>query len=166
MSQQRSVVAALVVWLTVLQGAAAGLAWFLRQRTNQELRTQSSTNEELQRELAQARPVPVVETRMAAPKWRLPESSDVAGTMQLVQAIGDAAKVAFDDIKAVPSNTVGKQPFQVVVRGTARQVTTFLAAIEQNSRLLVIENGRFLAGGDDGVVAELGIATYHLGGRQ
>lgn len=166
MSQQRSIVATMVVALTVLQGAAAGLAWFLRQDANRELRTHLSTNEGLQRELAHARPAPSGETRVPAPKWRLPEIPDVAGTMQVVQSIGDVAKVTFDDIKAVATNTIGKQPFSVVVRGTARQVTTFLAAIEQSSRLLVIENGRFLAGGDDGVVAELGIATYHLGGRQ
>ena len=162
----REVVVGAIIALTLLQGSAAGVAWFLRDRGERDLTTLTARNAELLLQAERVVPVPVEQPVATPSKWRMLDGPDVAGTMQIIQGLGDTAGVAFDNIKAAQSNTVGKQSFQIVGRGTAHQACLFLAAVEQHDRLLVVETGRVLPGGAEQIVFEVAIATYHLGGGQ
>ncbi len=45
-------------------------------------------------------------------------------------------------------------------------MASFLVAVEAGDRLVVIESGRVMPGGDDELYFELGFATYHRGGAR
>ena len=81
-----------------------------------------------------------------------------------VNELGVDARITFDVIKASASNTPGKQAFQVAGRGAPQNVCEFLAAVERNERLMIVESGRFTPGDEKEVAFELAIATYHRGG--
>ncbi len=166
MTKRNGFVFGLIVVMFVGQGGAAGLAWYLRHDTSGRLQAARARNLELQQEANRAQPAPVVETQPAPRQLRLPETNDVTGTMQLLEGLCDAAAVSVDALKAMPSNTAGKQPFQVVVRGTPQQVCVLLATIEQHERMLVIESGRVIPGGDEVLSIEFAVSAWHLGGAK
>ncbi|MFY9344414.1 MAG: hypothetical protein WAT39_18115 [Planctomycetota bacterium] len=166
MNKRKPLVVAAIVTLVGLQAAAGGTAWFLRHGAQCDVAAARLANTDLQRRLAEAPAAPAVETVPEPSRWRLLEGPDVAGTMQSLQGIGDATGVTFDGIKAAQSTTPGRQSFQLNLRGTPVQVCTFLAAVEQHERLLVIETGRVMPGGGEQLALEIGVATYHQAGGQ
>ena len=156
-----------VVGLTVVQAGAAGLAHFWCAATATQLAAEQGQLLTVQQQLgAQAAPqvevAPVMDTK---PRWQLLDGPDVAATLETINQLGTEAKVTFGSIKAAQSNTVGKQSFQVSGWGTPAQVCWFLAAVEHGGRLVIVESGRIVPGGDEQISFELGLATYH-GGRR
>jgi dienelactone hydrolase len=165
---RRVLIGAAIVLAAVVQFAAAGIAWYGRGQAEAELEAERQRLSQLERQVAVMKPkldttVPNVSTgAMQGPV--LLACADVAATMQVIQGLGDAAGVAFDNITAAQSNTAGKQSFSIMGHGLPQQVCSFVAAIEQSPRLLVIETGRCMPGGGDQLAFELGLATYHQGG--
>jgi hypothetical protein len=154
----------LVAGLVLLQAGAAGVAHFVRQHAEESLLLEQGRVHELQREVERQRerqqpsPLAVVST------WELQPGPDVAANMQLLQQLGDRSGVVVEDLKVMPSNTRGRQTFLLTGRGRPGPTCAFLAAAEGNARLVVVENGRVMPGGDDEIYFELGIATWHQGG--
>lgn len=164
---QREGLVVLVVALSALaQAAFAGIARLLRSGAEAELAQRDRENAELQFQYVRAAD-PSMRTEVPAPaRWQLASEADVAGTMQLVQELADAAGVVVDDLKAAPGGGPGKQTFQFVGRGAPRNVCSFLAAVEQHDRLLVVESGRAAAASSTLLGVEVAIATYHRGGAR
>jgi hypothetical protein len=155
-----------VLGLAAVQGVAAGVLALLRANVDAELRDTLAANAANRSSLAQAPAAPLVEPRPAPAPFALLDAPDVAGTLQRLQAIGDGDGVTFDGVKAAPSTAGGRQPFQLTVRGTPRQVCSFLATLEQHDRLLVVESGRVAPAPGDTLAVELGVATFHRGGAR
>jgi hypothetical protein len=168
---RRVLIGAAIVLAAVAQFAAAGIAWYGREQAEAELEAERQRLVELERQIAREQPqvgsseTPIV--LAGAPQGpALLTGADVAATMQVLQGLGDAAGIAFDNITAAQSNTAGKQSFSIMGHGLPQQVCSFVAAIEQSPRLLVIETGRCMPGGGDQLAFELGLATYHQGGAR
>lgn len=156
-----------IALVTVAQVGLAGAAFFVRKQTDARLQAEQerlAASEVRLAEVVVPAPLPVSETPRS--RWQLLDAPDVAGTMQVLQAAGDATRVVFDRVKAVQSTTAGKQTFQIVGRGEAVAVCEFLAAIEQEDHLIVIESGRLTPSGEDAVAFDLALATYHQGGAR
>jgi len=154
-----------VVALLLLQAAFAGVSWFLHAATERELSDVTRHNADLQFEAARAA------AQAAAPlaepsRWQLLERADVAGTMQGIQDLADARGVVLDDVQAPPTRAAGKQSYRVTGTGTPHRLCSFLVALEQHERLLVVESGRVWPASGGQVGFELGIATFHRGGGQ
>ena len=165
---KRTVWALLIVVATVLQFGAAGVAHLARVDAGKTLESERQQAAALQRQLeAQEERRVVGKVEAPAPsRWHLLDGPDVAATMEAVNAAGIDARVTFDAIKAATSKVAGKQTFQLSGHGTPVQVCEFLAAIEQHARLIIVESGRFMPGGDDLIAFDLGLATYHRGGSR
>lgn len=154
----------IVAGVVMLQAGGAGVARFARQRAEDNLLLEQARLQELQREVERQRerqepsPLPTLST------WELQPGPDVAANMQLLQQLGDRAGIVVEDLKVLPSSTRGRQTFLLTGRGRPGPTAAFLAAAERNARLVVVENGRVMPGGDDEVYFELGIATWHQGG--
>jgi len=151
---------------TVLQAGLAGVAFYGRRATELELRSERDRASATARQVEQSQDRQLETVPKVPSRWRLQEAVDVSGTLQLIQALGDAAGVEFASLKAAQSSTVGRQSFQIAGGGTPEQVSAFLGDIEQNARLIVIESGRLLPGAGITITFELGLATYHTGGGQ
>jgi len=160
------VVGASVVIGLVLAGMA-GVTYSARASTIDALSEQQLHLNMLQEQLASARsqprpaPAPVPLQR----RWQLGDGPEIVATMQAVQTLGDAVGVTFEGLKAMRSADNGKQSFSLSGYGTPSEVCAFVAAVEQDDRLMVVETGRLFAGGDDQVAFEIGLATYHQGGQ-
>lgn len=162
---RRGIVVLSILTVTLLQGAAAGFARWWRLESEKALQAEQQALADAQRrnaargeEETPIEPIPVGQT------WSLLAGPDVAATLQRVNELGVDARATFDVIKASASNTPGKQAFQVAGRGTPQSVCEFLAAVERNERLMIVETGRFTPGDEKEVAFELAIATYHRGG--
>ncbi|MBM4063093.1 MAG: hypothetical protein FJ265_18655 [Planctomycetes bacterium] len=165
-TDKRTVVTAVILVATLLQGGLAGVAFYGRRKVESDLAREAGRAGDVARQLA-AQAQEVVEVPPPPPsRWRLLDGPDVSGTLQVVQAVGDAAGIEFANVKAGQSNSPGKQSFLIAGHGAPEQVCAFLAGIEQHARLLVVESGRFLPGPANDVGFELGLATYHQGGGQ
>lgn len=166
--RRRGVVLAVLVG-TTLQVGAAGLVHTWREAAEHELEGAREQLQDAQVRAAaravQAPSGPVVAVP-SGPRWRLLEGAEVAATLERLGGLGDEAGVVIDVIKPTPSNQAGKQAFQVTGRGRPALVCEFLAAIENEERLVLVDSGRFGPGEDDEIVFELGLATYdNRGGR-
>lgn len=163
---KRIVFAAMIAAATLLQAGLAGAAFLGRQQFGEELAAakERTASYAFQAERAKAQAVPTEAAKQSP--WRLLDGPDVTGTMQVIQALGDATGITFGTVKASQSNTAGKQSFQITGRGSPAQVCAFLVGIEKSPRLIVIENGRASPGGQASVAFELGLATFHgVGGK-
>lgn len=161
--QRERLVVLVVALLALAQAAFAGIARLLRSGSEAELAQRDRENAELQFQYVRAAD-PSMQSEAPVPvRWQLASEADVAGTMQLVQELADAAGVVVDDLKAVPGGGPGKQSFQFAGRAAPRNVCAFLAAVEQNDRLLVVESGRTAAASATVLGVEVAIATYHRG---
>lgn len=166
--RRRALVFAVLVG-SALQVGAAGLVHSWRQAAEHEV---EGAREQLQdaqvRAAARAVQVPVVPVVEvpSGPRWRLLEGAEVAVTLERLGELGDDAGVVIDVIKPVPSNQVGRQTFQLAGRGRPALVCEFLAAIEDQDRLVLIENGRFGPGDGEEIAFELGLATYDVRGAR
>lgn len=164
---RRRVVVLAVLVATTLQVGAAGLVHSWRETAVNDV---AVAEENLQdtRVRAAAHAVQVPDTPVVAvpsgPRWHLLEGAEVAVTLERLGELGNDAGVAIDVVKPVPSNQAGKQTFQVTGRGRPALVCEFLAAIENENRLVLVDNGRFGPGDDEEIVFELGLATYDLRG--
>jgi hypothetical protein len=159
---------ALVVLLTVVQLALAGIATRSRRQVEGELEHERAAIVGYANELAAAATEPAIAAPPATParQWTLLDGAEVASTLQILQALGDAAGVTVTTAKAPPSTTPGRQSFQLNGRGAPQQVCSFLAAIEQHERLIVVESGRLSPGAPGTIQFELGLATHHRGGQR
>ena len=158
-----SVVIALGALLTLLQAALAGVAFVGRQQAERQLQQESDTTSSYAMQLDAARRRER-EDAAELPKQEILDGADVAGTLQVIQSVGDAAGITVQSAKASQSSTAGRQSFQITGRGRPDQVCAFVAGIERHVRLIVVENGRLLPGTAEEVNFELGLATYHKGG--
>jgi hypothetical protein len=163
---KKVVITTLVLFAGVVQAGLAGVAFYGRHAAEQELANELVKAESVVREIAARQQGGERQSGAPATQWQLLDGPDVPGTLQIVQTLGDAAGITLDSLKAAPSSTVGKQTFQIVARGTPRQVVTFLAGIEQHARLIVVESGKVVPASVDEIGFELGLATYHVGGGQ
>jgi hypothetical protein len=156
---------------TGLQAAAAGVVHWWRGELDQELAAGQHEVERLRGDLARqveasAASAPAPTAAPAGPRWQLLDGPDVAATLERLNRLGVDHKVAFETVKAVQSNTQGKQSFLLAGRGTPQQVCEFVAAIEQDDRLVIVETGRVMPGGGEQISFEFGVATYHKGGTR
>lgn len=160
--RRRGVVLAVLVG-TTLQVGAAGLVRSWREAAVHEVAVAQEHLQDTQVRAA-ARAVQVAENPVVAvpsgPRWRLLDGAEVAVTLERLGELGDEAGVLLDVVKPVPSNQGGKQTFQVSGRGRPALVCEFLAAIENQDRLLLVDSGRFGPGDDEEIVFELGLATF------
>jgi hypothetical protein len=165
--QGRFVVAASVV-LFVVQAGSAGTAFWLRGQGQSAITASQARVAELQAEAERALPVPAVEVAPAptATPWQLHDTSDVTGSIEMLQGLCDGTGTTVEVIKALPATTPGKQAFQIALHGVPRNVVDLLTQIEQNQRLLVLESGRVTPAGDGMVALEFAIATWYRGGRR
>lgn len=160
--RRRGVVLAVLVG-TTLQVGAAGLVHSWREAAVHDLdgaRQQLQDTEVRAAARAVLTHATEVLTVPTGPRWRLLEGAEVAATLERLGELGDEAGVVLDVVKPVPSNQAGKQTFQVAGRGRPALVCEFLAAIENQDRLVLVDNGRFGPGDDEEIVFELGLATY------
>ncbi len=160
---RKVVCATVIVAFTTLQAGLAGTSFFARRQCEQELRSEHERAINLGQQIDEAQSQKTEQPPKRSSRWQLLEEPDVASTMQVIQTLGDAAGITFDSVKAAQSNTVGKQSFQIAGRGSPEQVCDFVTRIEQDARLVVVEGGRLLPGGERRLAFELGLATYHAG---
>lgn len=160
------VVAVVAVLIAAVQVALAGVAFWARREADGHLRSAREQVGALSAQVAAARAQAVPPAPPVDSQWSLLESADVSGTLQLVQSLGDGAGITFTSVKATTSTTAGRQSFLIGGTGTPAQVCAFVAAIEVNPRLTVVENGRLTPGAGEQVAFEFGLATYHTGGGQ
>jgi hypothetical protein len=158
--EKRRIVAGIVLAAAGLQVGLAGAAFFARQSAERDLASESQRREVLEARIQVAESVEPREL-VATPKWTLAHSSDVSGTLQIIQHLGDASGVSLTGLKAAKSKTDGKQTFQITGVGAPTDVCAFVAAIEQHDRLIVVETGRILPRTETTIVFEIGLSTYH-----
>jgi hypothetical protein len=165
--EKKAVVVVTTIMLAASQIGLAGVAFYAKQSTVTSLASEREQLRMLQDQLAQEvpQPGPAAEVRPVA-RWQLLTGPDVVATMQELQRLGDEAGVVFDGQKAMRSADGGKQSFLIAGHGKPSDVCGFVAAVEQTDRLMIVETGRLLPGGGDQVAFELGVATYHEGGKQ
>ncbi len=162
---RRGLVVLAILSVTLLQGGAAGVAHWWRVDSEKALRAEQEALADAQRRsTARGEQEQPKDPEPVGPTWSLLEGPDVAATLQRVNELGVEAGVTFDLIKASASKTPGKQAFEVAGRGKPGSVCGFLAAVEQNDRLMIVESGRFTPGDEEEVAFQLAIATYHRGG--
>jgi hypothetical protein len=154
------------VVVAALQVGLAGAAAFGRHCAEGRREQAVERLGEVRRELASATAQVVDAEPMPAPRWSLPEAVDVPGTMQAIQALGDQAGVTIVSVKAAAGSAAGQRSLQLGGRGRPTQVCTFLAAIEAQPSLLVVETGRVLPATADEIAFELGIGLFHAGGAK
>lgn len=113
------------------------------------------------------------ETALAAPAgegqaghWQLPAEPDVAAVLQAVEAQAERCHVELSGLSAKPGQDDFRVRLQLAGRGTPVAVCTFLAAIERQSRLLVIDSGQVTAAGNDQLAFELSVSAWHGGGAR
>lgn len=162
---KKTVVVGLSVAIGLLLAGLAGVAYMTRSSSVDALAEQQSQLEMLCGQLESAGHQSASTPTSAPMRWQLHRGPEVVTTMQTVQKLGDAAGVAFDGLKALRSADSGKQSFSIAGHGTPVSVCAFLAAVEQNDRLMIVETGRLVPAGGDQVAFELGLATYHAGGQ-
>lgn len=147
--------------MTALQAAAAGVITWLRAAAVQDVEATRRHVGELESRLAElemqeqeqaAVPVPVS-------RWRIAETADVSGTLQVVQAASDAAGVEISGLAATQSKTPGKQTFVITGAGRPQAVCELIAALEQRDSLVLVESGRILPATDETVAFEFGLAA-------
>lgn len=163
--EKKTVVVGLSVTIGLLLVGMAGVAYMTRSSTVNALSEQESQLKMLREQLAVAGEQASFTPAAADRQWKLHSGPEVVITMQTVQKLGDAAGVAFDGLKALRSADSGKQSFAIAGHGTPDDVCAFLASVEQNNRLMIVETGRMVPAGGDQVAFEFGLATYHAGGR-
>jgi len=163
---KRVVLVVLVALAFVGQAALAGVAYYVREQKELDVEQRLEQLRELreEQELRQ-RMLPFVDVDASSPRWQLMRGPDVVGTLQALQQLGDDAGITFDSQTATRAANEGKQPFRIVGHGTPEQVCTFVAGVEEHDRLMIVETGRLMAGGEGEVAFEFGVATYHGGGR-
>jgi len=154
-----------IVVAVLLPALGAGVTWGLRGlaiKDRDEVRRQ---NGELRFQLERVSASPGEDTAPATAPWLLWEQADAPGVMQRIQDTADTAGVAIDDVGASPAAAIGKQSFRVVGHGDPRAVCAFLAAIERQEALLVVETGRVTPHVGERLGFEIGIAAWHRGGE-
>ena len=146
---------------TGLQAAFAGVVAFVRGAAEHRLEAARGHIGELEVRLAELEMER--EARAAAPpqvsRWRIDAGADVSGTLQVLQAAGDAAGIELAGLKATQSKTPGKQTFLISGTGTPSALCDFVTAIEQRDLLLIVESGRVMPSAGTAVAFEFGIAA-------
>lgn len=163
---KRVVVAGAILLASLLQGGLAGVAYFGRKTSEGILQAEQGLTSRLAAEIATARQRQAESPAPPPSQWSLLENPDVSGILELIQARGDAAGIVFSNLKAAQSSTAGKQSFQIAGYGTPDQLCHFVADIEKQERLILVESGKVVPGTESEIRFELGMATYHLGGPQ
>lgn len=144
----------------------AGFAYLSRHAIGDDIHTAQSKLESLQRQLELTKRADAErEVEQPSKRWQLTEGPEVVPTMQTVQSLADEFAVHVDELQAKRSAEVGRQTFSLAGHGDPTAVCAFLASIEQDDRLMIVETGRFLPAGDGHVAFELGLATYYGGGK-
>ena len=152
--------------LIVLQLAIAGVARYARRHTDSRLADERVLVEGYATQLASTAQRQEEPGQPSKPRWHLDDNVEVAGTLQLVQSLGDVAGVTLSSINAARASAPGRQAFQVSGRGRPEQVCAFLASIEEEERLIVVESGKVVPGGPTEVQFEFGLTTYLKAGGQ
>jgi hypothetical protein len=162
---KKTVAVGLSVTIGLLLVGLAGVVYMTKSSTINALSEQESQLLMLREQLAGAGDQASFTPAAANKRWELHSGPEVVLTMQAVQKLGDAAGVEFVGLKALRSADSGKQSFAIAGHGTPDDVCAFLASVEQNDRLMIVETGRMVPAGGDQVAFEFGLATYHAGGQ-
>lgn len=131
-----------------------------------ELGDRQQHGADLQFQLDRAAAVPAAAPAGESAGPQLAEQPDVAGAMQCLQDLADAAGVALDHVAATPSRSEGKQSLRITGRGAPAATCALLAAIERQPRLLVVEGGRVVAADGAALGFELTIAAWYAAGNR
>lgn len=161
---KKIVVTIAIVLVALLQAAFAGAMTLSRFRSERNLDAARQSEAGAKEQVELLRHQLELQSPGTGVAWQLLDSPDVAGTLGLLQTLGDNTGVMFGSAKASPSSTKGKQSYLVTGTGLPEQVCAFAAAIETCDRLLVIENGRLLPAASDKIGFEFGISTFQRGG--
>ncbi|MCR9246607.1 MAG: hypothetical protein NXI31_16360 [bacterium] len=158
---KRRVFAGVVIVALVLQAGFAATAWFGRQHVEDRVTLAGVRRADLSLQLegCEAPQEPVQPG--TKPEWRIGDAPDTSGTLQRIQELGDAGRVELTGLKAGKSDTAGRQWFQITGASDPRRLCEFLARIEREDPLVVVESGRLLPGTEQAVVFDLALATYH-----
>lgn len=144
----------------VVQAVLAGAATFSRRAAEREFERESGVTASYSAQLGRGGEAAVA----AGPHAELLPSADIAGTLRILQSLGDQSTVTLASVKAMPSTTPGRQSFSITGRASPTQLCAFLAGIEHHERLMVIEAGRVSPGTGDEVRFEVALSTHHTGG--
>lgn len=156
--------------LGLLQAATAGFLHWQRTVKQEQLATSKAQIDfamrQLQHELTRpAQPGAETAPRATLEQPKLLPNPDVAGTLRMVHSLAESASLEFGTVKALQSNTTGKQTYQITGVGTPSRVCHFLANLEHGERLVVVESGRVTPNSAVDLAFEFVLATYHEGDR-
>ncbi|MBL8750061.1 MAG: hypothetical protein JNK78_12930 [Planctomycetes bacterium] len=158
-----SLVPAVALVAVVAQALLAGAATLSRRAAEHELERESGVTASYTAQLSHGVQGQAA-AAVAGPHAELLPSADVAGTLRVLQNLGDQCKVTLASVKAAPSTTPGRQSFAITGRGSPTDLCTLFAAIERHERLMVIEAGKVSPGTGDEVSFEIALSTHHAGG--
>lgn len=107
-------------------------------------------------------PAPVVSTRPVSHS-QIGAVPDLAGTMRDLESLAAVAQAGLTNAAPLAGAVVvpGRQEFRISGRARPTSLCTFLAAIENSARLMVIASGRVEAAAGDTLDYEFVLATFH-----
>jgi hypothetical protein len=153
---------AITVLLSVGQLALAGAASIGRQQKQHHLTREEAAGATCRAEL-QAAEQARRNARQESRSFRLGEGPEAASALEAVQSLADAAGLTIVSAEAGPSNTAGRYSYTIQGHGPPGAFCSFVAAVEQHDRLIVVEGGRLTPGHEGQVAFELSLATHHRG---
>lgn len=133
--------------------------------TRNELATSRRRFDKLSKQAAVA-PAPAAESTSG--RWQLPDAPDATGTLQVLTRLADESQVALPGLKALPTESQERVTFTVEGTGDPAAVCAFFAGIENETNLLVIEQGtvRGADTGDGAVKFQLRVSAWHARGAR
>jgi len=159
---RKTVVLVATVVTGLLLVGAAGVASFARHLIGDEIQGRETELKQLQKQHELTKQADAErELEQPSKAWHLNAGPEVVITMQAVQSIADETGIAIDGLKAMKSSEAGRQAFALSGHGKPSTLCDFLAAIEQDGRLMILETGRLLPAGEDRIAFALGLATYY-----
>lgn len=163
---RKSVIVGAVIAIGVVFLGSAGVAYFSKQSIADEIQGHESKLEMLRLQLELTKQADAErQAEQPSARWQLCDGPEVVQTMQTVQSLADDSIVTVDGLQAKRSAETGRQSFTLAGHGDPAAVCGFLAGVEQDDRLMIVETGRFLPAGGGQVAFELGLATYYEAGK-
>jgi hypothetical protein len=131
-----------------------------------ELATARRRFDKLSRQASTTAAAPAVES--ASGRWQLPDEPDATGTLSVLTRLADETHVALTGLKALPTESQERVSFTVEGAGDPAAVCGFIAGVENEPRVLVVEQGTVRAAdsGDGAVKFQLRVSAWHARGAR